>query len=58
MCCFAVETEAKAVRKCKAPAKYNPKTKKCVRTIKKKKTTAAGATTAAAAAAATTAAAA
>ncbi|XP_037721510.1 uncharacterized protein LOC119554599 [Drosophila subpulchrella] len=58
MCCFAVETEAKAARKCKHPAKFNLKLKKCVRPIRKRKITAAGATTAAAAAAATTAAAA
>ncbi|KAI8037782.1 hypothetical protein M5D96_009283 [Drosophila gunungcola] len=58
LCCFAVETEAK---KCKAPLKWNPKLKKCVKgksKPKKKSAGAAGATTAAAAAAATTAAAA
>ncbi|XP_016971205.2 uncharacterized protein LOC108038853 [Drosophila rhopaloa] len=57
LCCFAVETEAKA-KKCKAPLKWNAKLKKCTKPKKggPKKTTAAGGSTAAADAAATTAA--
>ncbi|KAH8354095.1 hypothetical protein KR084_010568 [Drosophila pseudotakahashii] len=51
MCCFAVEAEVKA-KKCKAPLRWNPKLKKCMKLkgiMKKKPTTTAGAKAAAAA---------